>query len=244
MPQLTKIIANVPGNGTNSPVAHSLGRTPTIHLLGVGTDPAVTRGNAPAGSSLFHSNSAGTPKPVVALAIAPHSIMLGGQETRIAAIQGTTSTGGIQTRPHGLIAIPDIIFVEFGTDALISTASITADGTNITFGQVGNGSGLVFGFLAVSLHSVWGVNQWKNIVTGNASPTGGNYAQIGAGLSNVAFPHGLQRAPGLILLGARTGAGVTVGSTSADATNIFLSSSAGVGRNVEALAIAGHSVIA
>ena len=243
MSQLAKIVANVPGNGSNSAVAHSLVRAPTIHLLGVGTDVAITRGNAPSGSSLFHSNSAGTPKPVVALAIAPHSIMLGGNETRIAAIQGTTGSGGIQTRPHGLIAAPDIIFVEFGTDVLISGAAITADATNITFGQVGNGAGLVFGFLAVALHSVWGTNQWKNIITGNPSPAGGNYAQIGAGLPNVAFPHGLQRAPGLVILGARTGAGVTIGSTSADGTNIFLSSSAGVGRNVEALAIAGHSVI-
>ena len=238
MAQITKLTGSVPALTTGYGINHSLSRTPGIHVLGKGTAATIVKHTTPHDATkAYYTNTAGVPAAVEGLMLAIHS-----QEAdRFFMSEGTSSGAGAVNIPHGLPATPDIVFLAAGPNANIAAGAVTAGPVNITINPTGAGQN--WSLFAVSLHSVWGTTQWFNAITGNPSPAGGNYGQIGANGTNVAVPHGLKRAPGFVVLGARTGANVTIGTTPPDGTNVYLTNSAGAAQNFELFGIAGHSII-
>lgn len=232
--QITKVTGNV-NPGANQTIAHGLARTPTITILGAGCGANITNGSGHDGTSAKFSNGGGGSQAVNALLIALHSL----DADRVKQVSGTCSAGA-NVIPHGLPAAPDLVFVGYGSTGAVLTASISSDGTNITI--PGAGAGDKYDLLLVKLHSLWGSGQWANLLKGTHAQA--NVAgQVANGASNAAIPHGLGRTPDLVVLGARSGANITLGNP-ADATNIYVSNGGGTAQNVEALCIAGHSVIA
>lgn len=234
--QLVKLTATIPV-GANQAVLHGLLRTPGIHVLGIGTGANVTKGAAPTASQAFYTNGGGAAQTVVALLKALHSM----DSDRMVLLEGVSPGVGAFTVAHGLSAVPTILFAAFGTAAGILANAITADAVNVT--MTAGAAGQAFSVFAIALHSLWGTGQWANLLFGTM-PGAQSATQVAANAVNQAFAHGLSRMPAIVLLGARTGAGVTLGSTQPNGTNIFLSSSNAAAQNLEALTIAGHSLIA
>lgn len=237
--QIVKLTANI-APGSNKPVAHGLVRPATISLLGFGSGANISRGSSPDGSSAYFTNGGGGNQIVEAVVLAPHSLL----SPHTTLISGTSAGAGALVIPHGIPIASlqgSLFFVSADTDANISAGVITLGNTNLTINPTG--AGQAYAIFVVGLHSLWGTGQWSNLVTGANKPGGGTYGQIGAGATNVAVPHGLIRTPGLVLLGGRCQSAVRVGSSAADATNIYLSNAGGSPANFEVLTIAGHSII-
>lgn len=233
--QIVKLTSNV-SVGSNQAISHSLVRTPTIHCLGVGTGANIVKGNSPSSVSAFYNNTGGGSQAVVALLMAVHSIA----SNFIALLEGSSSGAGSFTVAHGLLGTPTVLFACFGTASGITANAITADATNVTMNA--GGAGQAYSILAVFLHSLWGTLQWTNILAGTM-PGATTPTQVSANAVNQSYAHGLQRAPGVVLLGARTGSGISVGSSSVTAANVFFSSTNGALQNLEALCLTGHSII-
>lgn len=234
--QIVKLVGSVPV-GANQALLHGLIRTPTIHVLGLGTGANVTKGTAPSSTQAFYTNGGGAAQAVVALLMALHTL----NSDRIVLLEGVSPGAGAFTVAHGLSGTPTILFAAVGTAAGIAANAITADAVNVT--MTAGAAGQAFSVLAVALHSVWGAGQWANLLFGTM-PGAQGPTQVAANAVNQAFAHGLSRTPALVLLGARTGANVTIGTTSPTATQISISSTNAAAQNLEALVIAGHSLIA
>jgi hypothetical protein len=235
--QIVKLIGAVPV-GANQAAMHGLIRIPTVHALAIGTGANVTKGNAPSATQAFYSNGgAAAAQAVVALLIALHSL----DSDRIVLLEGVSPGAGAFTVAHGLSATPAILFAAVGTAAAITANAITADAVNVT--MTASAGGQAFSILAIALHSLWGSGQWSNLLSGTM-PGAQSPTQVAANAINQAFAHGLARLPAAVLLGARTGTLVTLGAGSPDPTNIFISSTNAAAQNLEALVIAGHSMIA